>query len=56
MKIFVKRFVQDQSGATAVEYALLSALIAIVMIGSMNAISGTIGDVFSQIGNAMPVE
>lgn len=56
MKIFLERFLRDQGGATAVEYALLSALIAIVMIGSLNAISGTIGEVFSQIGNATPVE
>lgn len=56
MMTFVKRFLRDQGGATAVEYALLSALIAIVVISSLTAISGTIGDVFSKIGNAVPVE
>jgi pilus assembly protein Flp/PilA len=34
----IKRFVNDESGATAVEYALLVALIAVVIITGVNTL------------------
>lgn len=40
MTKFVKRFVKDESGATAIEYGLIAALIAVAII----AILGTMGD------------
>ena len=32
MKNFVSRFIKDESGATAIEYGLIAALIAVVLI------------------------
>ena len=39
MTKFVNRFVKDESGATAIEYGLIAALIAVAII----AVLGTIG-------------
>ncbi|HEX5380406.1 MAG TPA: Flp family type IVb pilin [Phenylobacterium sp.] len=54
MSNFFKRFVADESGATAIEYGLIAALIAIVLIAAMNTLSGKIAGTFTKIGDAMP--
>ena len=54
MSNFVKRFVVDESGATAIEYGLIAALIAVVLITAMTTLSGKISGTFDKIGNAMP--
>jgi len=38
MEKFATRFIQDQSGATAIEYGLIVALIAVVIIGAVTAL------------------
>ncbi len=40
----------DERGATAIEYGLLAALIALVIIGAMSAIFTGIGNQFNNIG------
>jgi pilus assembly protein Flp/PilA len=45
------RFIGDESGATAIEYALISSLIAIVIIGVLSNIGTSITNVFTEIGN-----
>ena len=54
MSKFVTRFLNDESGATAIEYGLIAALIAVVLITAMNTLSGKISGTFAKIGNAMP--
>jgi pilus assembly protein Flp/PilA len=39
-----RRFYRDDSGATAVEYALMVALIAVAIIGAATAFSTSVGD------------
>ena len=36
--IFLKRFITDESGATAIEYGLIASLIAIVIIGAVTSL------------------
>jgi pilus assembly protein Flp/PilA len=38
MKTLVSRFVTDECGVTAIEYGLIAALIAVVIITSMTAV------------------
>ncbi|MCA6105952.1 Flp family type IVb pilin [Bradyrhizobium cenepequi] len=38
MKSLVSRFIKDESGATAIEYGLIAALIAVVIIGVLTTI------------------
>ena len=46
---FAKALGRDESGATAIEYGLLAALIAVVIIGSVMSLGGTLDSVFSTI-------
>jgi pilus assembly protein Flp/PilA len=43
------RFLRDESGATAIEYGLIAACIALVMIAAMPALTGALNGVFSRI-------
>ena len=42
-------FAVDEDGATAIEYGLIAALIAVALIGSMTALSQTISQSYSQL-------
>jgi pilus assembly protein Flp/PilA len=54
MNKHLKRFLTDENGATAIEYGLIAALIAVVLIASMNTMSTKIKGTFTKIGTAMP--
>ena len=44
-----KKFVEDQSGATAIEYGMIASLIAITIVGSAQAISVKLVEVFTVV-------
>jgi pilus assembly protein Flp/PilA len=45
----LKRFLQDESGASAVEYGLLVALIAVVIIGAVTTLGTNLSGKFSTV-------
>ncbi|MGZ5852577.1 MAG: Flp family type IVb pilin [Xanthobacteraceae bacterium] len=47
-KLFA-RFVRDESGATAIEYGLIAALIAVVIIGAVTAVGTNLSTTFTNI-------
>ncbi|MCA3561945.1 MAG: Flp family type IVb pilin [Aestuariivirga sp.] len=49
----IVRFLKDESGATAIEYGLLAALIAVVIITSVRLLGNTLNSKFSAIANAI---
>ena len=49
MSKFMNRFLKDESGATAIEYGLIVALIAVVIIAAVTAIGGTLNTTFTTI-------
>ena len=51
-KIFA-RFAQDESGATAIEYGLIAALISLAVIGGAQLIRGELDDKFHEIGQEL---
>jgi pilus assembly protein Flp/PilA len=53
MKHLVSRFLADEAGATAVEYALLAALIAVVIIGGATALGTQINQKFNDIATSI---
>lgn len=53
MKALIKKFIQDESGATAVEYAIMVALIAVVIIGAVTVIGQKSNEAFSEVGAAL---
>jgi pilus assembly protein Flp/PilA len=50
MTKLISRFVNDESGATAVEYGLIAALIAVVIITAVKTVGTNLTTVFTTIG------
>lgn len=53
MQSLVKRFLKDESGATAIEYGLIAALIAVVIIGAVTVIGTQLDISFDKISTAL---
>lgn len=49
MSTFLKKLVDDQSGATAIEYGLILALITIAMIGSLNGVASSTINLWNEV-------
>jgi len=47
----ITRFASDESGATAIEYGLLAALIAVVIIGAVKAVGTNLSGKFTNVAN-----
>ena len=45
----ISRFVRDESGATAIEYGLIAALIAVVIITAVKLVGNNLTTVFNDI-------
>jgi pilus assembly protein Flp/PilA len=52
MNIFA-RFAQDESGATAIEYGLIAALIAVGIIVAATTLGDSLSDLFDSISGRM---
>ena len=56
MKNIVTRFLNDDSGATAIEYGLIAALVAVVIIVGLTSlgtsVNGTLTNVASNVSGA----
>lgn len=50
----LKGFLKDNSGATAVEYGLILALLTIAIIGSVGAVSQSNADNFNSVVDSYP--
>ena len=48
---FVSRFVKNESGATASEYGLIVALIAVVIIGAVTTVGTNLGTKFNSVAS-----
>lgn len=53
MKNLFNRFVNDESGATAIEYGLIAALVAVAIIGALNALTGGLTTTFGTVTTAL---
>ena len=49
----LRRFVKNDDGATAIEYGLIAALIAVAIIGALNALSEDLSGIFGRVGNEL---
>jgi pilus assembly protein Flp/PilA len=49
----VRNFVSDESGVTAIEYALIASLIAVFIIVAVQAVGTSISGVFTEIGTSI---
>jgi pilus assembly protein Flp/PilA len=46
-----RRFINDQAGVTAIEYGLIAALIAVVIITAVKAVGTDLQSTFNTIGS-----
>jgi pilus assembly protein Flp/PilA len=53
MQNVIARFVKDESGATAIEYGLIAALIAVAIIAAARALGTQIAATFGDVSEAM---
>ncbi|MGD1933689.1 MAG: Flp family type IVb pilin [Candidatus Phaeomarinobacter sp.] len=53
MSHFIKRFAGDESGATAIEYGLNAAGIAVAIITAVNTLGTNIGTTFGSVSDEM---
>ncbi|RTL74668.1 MAG: Flp family type IVb pilin [Bradyrhizobiaceae bacterium] len=53
MTNLLARFVKDESGATAIEYALIAAGISVVIIGAVQTLGSTLNGVFTNINGKL---
>ena len=53
MQNLVSRFVANESGVTAIEYGLIAALIAVVIIGGVSAVGTKLSATFSTVATSL---
>ena len=53
MKALIQRFVKDEDGATAIEYGLIAALIAVAIIATVRAVGTNLSTTFSEIDSSL---
>ena len=53
MNNLVSRFIKDESGATAIEYALIAAGIAIAIITAVNGVGTALTSKFNAISSSL---
>ncbi|WP_024302865.1 Flp family type IVb pilin [Pseudogulbenkiania sp. MAI-1] len=58
LSMALQRFMREEDGVTAIEYGLIAALIAVVIITSVTAVGDNLDAVFNyiagQLDNALP--
>lgn len=52
MQLF-RNLLQDETGATAIEYALLAALIAVAIISTVTTLGGTLSSTFGTVNTKL---
>ncbi len=53
MNKFMSRFLKDESGATAIEYGLIAAGIAVVIIAAVNTVGSELTGTFEEVGTEL---
>jgi len=50
---FIRKFVRDSKGATAIEYGLIAALIAVAAIAAMQGVGSSLNSTFTNVSSSM---
>lgn len=48
---FIRKMLKNEKGATAIEYGLIAALIAVAAIGAMTSLGGNLTNTFNKVSN-----
>ena len=50
---FIRKFIKNSKGATAIEYGLIAALIAVAAVSAMSTLGGKISTTFNNVSSNM---
>jgi pilus assembly protein Flp/PilA len=50
---FLAKFAKCESGATAIEYGLIAALIGVAIITAVTSVGGSISDTFNKVDSGL---
>ncbi|MEQ9555870.1 MAG: Flp family type IVb pilin [Rhodospirillales bacterium] len=53
MKTTIKKLLKDESGATAIEYGLIAALVSVAAIGALTAMGGSLNAMFTRVSTEL---
>ncbi len=53
MKQLMQRFIREEDGVTAIEYGLIAALIAVVIIAAVTLVGTELEKTFNYVGNTL---
>ena len=51
--LFIRKLIKDKKGATAIEYGLIAALIAVAAITAMQGLGSSLNTTFTNVSTAM---
>lgn len=49
----IHNLLRDESGATAIEYGLIAALVSVAAIGALQAMGGSLNTIFSSVSDTL---
>jgi pilus assembly protein Flp/PilA len=49
----ISRFIKDESGATAIEYGLIAALVSVAIIGALTTLQTNLKATFKKVSDNM---
>ena len=49
----IRKLIKDESGATAIEYGLIAALVSVAAIGALTAMGESLNTMFMSVSNAL---
>ena len=52
---FIQKFARDEEGVTAIEYGLIAALIAVVIIASVDSVGDALKLVFGEVATKLAI-
>ena len=50
---YIRKMLKNEKGATAIEYGLIAALIAVAAIGAMSSLGTKLSNTFNKVSNNM---
>ncbi len=53
---FINKLLRDEAGATAIEYGLIAALIAVALITALGTLGNNLSDTFSSVATQLETE
>jgi pilus assembly protein Flp/PilA len=56
MKTLIRNFLRDEDGATAIEYGLIAATMAVIIVGAFTMLGDSLEELFTNVGDVLEVD